>query len=36
MLIVAEKRGGELDVRDVCPCRFVPLVGEQGFSDCQP
>lgn len=32
MLIVAERRGDELLTTDLCPCRFVPLIGAHGFA----
>ena len=33
MLTALTMRDGELVARRIAPCRFVPLVGEQGFSD---
>jgi protein-L-isoaspartate(D-aspartate) O-methyltransferase len=32
MLTLFRRRGGELDLDLVGPCRFVPLIGEEGFS----
>ena len=30
-LTLLRRRGGEVEAESICPCRFVPLVGEQGF-----
>jgi protein-L-isoaspartate(D-aspartate) O-methyltransferase len=32
-LTLLTRRGGAVERRVIAPCRFVPLVGEQGFSD---
>ncbi len=32
MLTVYRRRGGELSSATIGPCRFVPLVGEEGFA----
>jgi protein-L-isoaspartate(D-aspartate) O-methyltransferase len=32
MLTVFERRGGELRRNEIGPCRFVPLIGEEGFG----
>ena len=32
MLVEVTRAGGELVVRDVCACRFVKLIGEEGWS----
>jgi protein-L-isoaspartate(D-aspartate) O-methyltransferase len=32
MLTVFERRGTELRREEIGPCRFVPLIGEEGFS----
>lgn len=32
MLIGAIRRGSELDVADICPCRFVKLIGQRGWE----
>ncbi len=31
MLTVLRRRGEELDSRGIAPCRFVPLIGAEGF-----
>ena len=31
MLVRVVRRGGDLDATNVCPVRFVPLIGEQGW-----
>jgi protein-L-isoaspartate(D-aspartate) O-methyltransferase len=33
MLTLLHKREGGIDSSVIAPCRFVPLVGEEGFSD---
>src|SRR5205823_6553734 len=33
MLVAATRRGNELDVTELCPCRFVKLIGKEGWSD---
>jgi protein-L-isoaspartate(D-aspartate) O-methyltransferase len=33
MLKVLTKTEGGFDLREIAPCRFVPLVGEQGFGE---
>jgi protein-L-isoaspartate(D-aspartate) O-methyltransferase len=33
MLTVYRRRGGELSSTTIGPCRFVPLVGEEGFAE---
>jgi protein-L-isoaspartate(D-aspartate) O-methyltransferase len=33
MLVSVTKRGDELDITDLCPCRFVKLIGEHGWRD---
>jgi protein-L-isoaspartate(D-aspartate) O-methyltransferase len=32
MLTLFRRRGGEVEVSVLGPCRFVPLIGEEGFS----
>jgi protein-L-isoaspartate(D-aspartate) O-methyltransferase len=32
MLVLAERHGDRLTSRDLCACRFVPLVGAEGFQ----
>jgi protein-L-isoaspartate(D-aspartate) O-methyltransferase len=32
ILTVFERRGGELRREEIGPCRFVPLIGEEGFA----
>lgn len=32
MLTVYRRRGGELSCATIGPCRFVPLIGEEGFT----
>jgi protein-L-isoaspartate(D-aspartate) O-methyltransferase len=32
MLVEVHKRGNELETVDVCPCRFVKLIGEEGWK----
>jgi protein-L-isoaspartate(D-aspartate) O-methyltransferase len=31
MLTLVRRRGDELETEDIAPCRFVPLVGDEGF-----
>jgi protein-L-isoaspartate(D-aspartate) O-methyltransferase len=33
MLVQLVRRGGKLERTDVCPCRFVKLIGKQGWSE---
>ncbi len=33
MLVAARKRGNELETTDISPCRFVKLVGKEGWGD---
>lgn len=33
MLVEVRKRGDELESRDICPCRFVKLIGEGAWPD---
>lgn len=33
-LVIATKRGGQLETRRDTPCVFVRLIGEQGFPQC--
>ena len=33
MLLHVRKRGNELDVSDICPCRFVRLVGKEAWDE---
>jgi len=33
MLVKIERRGQELLTTDLCPCRFVPLIGAHGFPE---
>jgi protein-L-isoaspartate(D-aspartate) O-methyltransferase len=33
MLVEARRAGDELAVTDICPCRFVKLVGKEGWGD---
>ncbi|HTW94540.1 MAG TPA: protein-L-isoaspartate(D-aspartate) O-methyltransferase [Tepidisphaeraceae bacterium] len=35
MLIHVRRRGGELDISDICPCRFVRLVGAQAWDQAR-
>jgi protein-L-isoaspartate(D-aspartate) O-methyltransferase len=32
MLVEVRREGNDLSVTDVCPCRFVPLIGEEGWK----
>jgi protein-L-isoaspartate(D-aspartate) O-methyltransferase len=32
-LVVAKKHQGHLSMRNVCGCRFVPLIGKYGYSE---
>ncbi|MBN1478399.1 protein-L-isoaspartate(D-aspartate) O-methyltransferase [Candidatus Sumerlaeota bacterium] len=32
MLVLVRRRGERFRTRNLCACRFVPLIGEQGFS----
>ena len=32
MLVAVHKRGGKLVSTDICPCRFVKLIGEEGWN----
>jgi protein-L-isoaspartate(D-aspartate) O-methyltransferase len=32
MLVEVHRRGGELKVVEVCPCRFVKLIGQEGWE----
>ena len=32
MLVEVRRQGKDLAVTDVCPCRFVPLIGEEGWN----
>ncbi len=36
MLVRITRRGGRLDVQDICPCRFVKLVGREGWARPDP
>jgi protein-L-isoaspartate(D-aspartate) O-methyltransferase len=33
LLTVLRRRGDRIDTVEIGPCRFVPLIGEEGFSD---
>jgi protein-L-isoaspartate(D-aspartate) O-methyltransferase len=33
MLVSVTRRGNELDVQELCPCRFVKLIGKHGWSE---
>lgn len=33
MLTLVTRRGNELEATDICPCRFVKLIGEEGWQD---
>jgi hypothetical protein len=33
MLIEVKRHGQSLQSRDICQCRFVKLIGEQGWND---
>jgi len=33
VLTVLRRRGGEIERREIGPCRFVPLIGEEGFAE---
>jgi protein-L-isoaspartate(D-aspartate) O-methyltransferase len=33
MLVEVRRRGDQLDTTDICPCRFVKLIGQHGWSD---
>ena len=35
MLVQVRRQGDDLKVTDVCPCRFVKLVGEEGWKERQ-
>jgi protein-L-isoaspartate(D-aspartate) O-methyltransferase len=35
MLVEVRKRGGKLETTDICPCRFVKLIGEEGWRNEQ-
>jgi hypothetical protein len=32
MLIEVRRSGDRLDSTDVCPCRFVKLIGQEGWA----
>ena len=32
MLVTVTRRGPKLDVAEVCPCRFVKLIGAEGWT----
>ena len=32
MLVEARRKGSDLKVTDVCPCRFVKLIGQEGWA----
>jgi protein-L-isoaspartate(D-aspartate) O-methyltransferase len=32
MLVEARRKGNDLKVTDVCPCRFVKLIGQEGWT----
>jgi len=32
MLVEVRRNGGELKVTEVCPCRFVKLIGQEGWE----
>ncbi len=36
LLTVFRRAGAELVREEIAPCRFVPLIGEEGFSPVQP
>jgi protein-L-isoaspartate(D-aspartate) O-methyltransferase len=31
MLTLVHRRGTRLETQDICPCRFVPLIGQEGW-----
>jgi protein-L-isoaspartate(D-aspartate) O-methyltransferase len=31
-LIVAERKNGQIEIQDIAPVRFVPLLGSHGWS----
>jgi hypothetical protein len=31
LLTLLRRRGGRLEIEVISPCRFVPLVGEEGY-----
>jgi protein-L-isoaspartate(D-aspartate) O-methyltransferase len=33
MLVQIQRRGQELERTDICPCRFVKLIGKEGWSE---
>jgi protein-L-isoaspartate(D-aspartate) O-methyltransferase len=33
MLVQVVRRGNKLDTTDLCPCRFVKLIGQQGWAE---
>lgn len=33
MLVVVRRRGQKLESSDLCPCRFVKLIGQEGWPD---
>jgi protein-L-isoaspartate(D-aspartate) O-methyltransferase len=33
MLVSVTRRGNELDVQELCPCRFVKLIGKHGWAE---
>ncbi len=33
MLVRVTRRGDELETEDLCPCRFVKLIGEEGWEE---
>ena len=35
MLVEVHRQGGRLESRDICPCRFVKLIGKEGFGDAE-
>jgi hypothetical protein len=33
MLVEVRKQGDQLVSTDICPCRFVKLIGDEGWRD---
>ena len=33
MLLEVQRAGDKLLTSDICPCRFVKLIGDQGWAD---
>jgi hypothetical protein len=33
MLVEVRRHGNELKTTDICPCRFVKLIGKEGWAN---